>query len=330
MGKRLEGRAAIVTGAGRGIGRSLALLLAEEGASVVVNDLGGAVDGTGTSASPAEQVVKEIRSAGGKAVASYSSVAEFDSAARIVQSAIDNFGRIDILCHVAGILRDRMVFNMTEEEWDGVLQVHLYGAFNTVRHVIPHMISQRYGRIVLFSSGSGLGSSGQANYSAAKEGMVGFTRALARELAPYNVTVNAVYPGAATRMTATVPDSTRQLRQQQQTAAAASQRAAPAGMAAQGPPIQGPEEARAPENNAPKVVYLCSEAGGAITGQVIGTSGWVMSLYSPRHVTKSIHKNGRWTLDELDQLIPISLGAGLVNPVPPQPPRQEAPSSTGA
>ncbi|MCH7786914.1 MAG: SDR family NAD(P)-dependent oxidoreductase [Chloroflexi bacterium] len=312
MGNRLEGRVAIVTGAGRGIGAATAKLLAEEGASVVVNDLGGAVDGTGEAAAPADQVVQDIRDAGGTAVACYDSVAEFDSAAKIVQTAIDNYGRLDIMCHPAGILRDRMVFNMTEQEWDGVLQVHLYGAFNMVRNSIPHMIKQNYGRIVLFSSGSGLGSSGQANYSMAKEGMVGMARSLAAELAPYNITVNAVYPGGATRMTETIPESTTQMRSGTR----------PQAMSSQGEPIRGPAEARAPENNAPKVVYLCSEAGGDMTGQVIGTSGWVVSLYSPRHVVKSIHKNGRWTLDELDELMPISIGMGLSNPMPPAPPRQ--------
>ena len=325
MGNRLEDKVAIVTGAGRGLGKSVALLLAQEGASVVVNDLGGAVDGTGSASTPATEVVQGIRNAGGKAVASADSVAEYDAAGRIVQTAIDSFGGVDILVHVAGILRDRMVFNMTEEEWDGVLQVHLYGAFNMVRNAIPHMVDSRYGRIVLFSSGSGMGASGQANYAAAKEGIVGFTRALARELAPFGITVNAVYPGGATRMTESVPQSTRELRQQQQVAAAAASAgatAAPPGMTAQGAPIEGPEEARAPENNAPKVAYLCTEAGGSITGQVIGTSGWPMTLYSPRHVAQSIHKKGRWTLDELDELMPISLGAGLVNPVSPQPPRQ--------
>ena len=320
MTKRLEGRMAIVTGAGRGIGRSVAKLLAEEGASVVVNDLGGAVDGSGVSGTPAQQVVKEIQDGGGQAVVSADSVAEFDTAAKIVKTAIDSFGQVDILCHVAGILRDRMVFNMTEEEWDGVLQVHLYGAFNMVRQVAPYMINQKYGRIVLFSSGSGLGASGQANYASAKEGMVGFARSLSRELAPYDISVNAVYPGGATRMTATIPETTQQLRQQQRAAAATG---APPGMTTQGSPILGPAEARDPENNAPKAVYLCTEAGGAITGQVIGTSGWPMTLYSPRHVIKSIHKNGRWSLDELDDLIPVSLAAGLVNPVPLQPPREQ-------
>jgi NAD(P)-dependent dehydrogenase (short-subunit alcohol dehydrogenase family) len=321
MGNRFEGKVAIVTGAGRGIGRDVALQLADEGAAIVVNDLGAAVDGSGESEAPADQVVAEIRNAGGQAVANKDSVADFNGAARIVQTAIDNFGRVDVLEHVAGILRDRMVFNMTEEEWDGVLHVHLYGAFNMVRNVVPHMIKQNYGRIVLFSSGSGLGASGQANYAAAKEGMVGFARALSRELAQFNISVNAVYPGGATRMTATIPESTTQLRQQQRTAAVSA--AAAGGMATQGAPIQGPPEARDPANNAPKAVYLATEAAGkSLTGQVVGTSGWPMTLYSPRHVIKSIHKNRRWTLDELDELIPISLGNGLVNPVPPQEPRQ--------
>ena len=313
MGNRMEGRVVIVTGAGRGIGREVAHWMADDGASVVVNDLGGAVDGEGTSGSPAEQTAKEIRDKGGSAVANFDSVAEYESAGNIIQTAIDNFGRLDAVCHVAGILRDRMVFNMTEAEWDAVLQVHLYGAFNMVRNAIPHMIKQGYGRIVLYSSGSGLGSSGQANYSAAKEGMVGFVRSLAKELAPYGITANAVYPGGATRMTETVPDSSRQLR----AAAVATTE-----IRTQGEPIQGPPEARDPANNAPKAVYLCSEAAGNITGQIIGTSGWQMTLYSPRHVTRSIHKNGRWTLDELDELIPISLAQGLTNPMPAAPPRE--------
>ncbi len=315
MGNRLKDRVVIVTGAGRGLGAEVAAWMAADGASVVVNDLGGALDGTGTSDAPAEQVAQGIRDKGGTAAANFDSVAEYESAGRIVQSAIDNFGRLDAVCHVAGILRDRMVFNMTEAEWDAVLSVHLNGAFNMVRQATPHMIRQKYGRIVLFSSGSGLGSSGQINYSAAKEGMVGFARSLAKELGPYGITVNAVYPGGATRMTASVPESSRDLRTQAQAAQQPT-------MQAQGPPIQGPPEASDPANNAPKAVHLCTEAAGDITGQVIGVSGWNISLYSPRHVTKSIHKNGRWTLDELDQLLPISLAQGLTNPMPPAPPRE--------
>ena len=312
MTDRLLDKVAIVTGAGRGIGREVALWLAREGASVVVNDLGVAVDGTGESDAPADLVVKEIIAEGGKAVSSFDSVADFESASNIVKTAIDNFGGVDVLCHPAGILRDRMIFNMTEEEWDAVLQVHLYGAFNMVRNVVPHMIKQNYGRIVLFSSGSGLGASGQGNYAAAKEGMVGFTRAISKELEPYNIMVNAVYPGGSTRMTDTVPQSTTDLRQQQREAV---------GLDVQRDRSQPPEEYRDPANNAPKVVYLCTEAAEGITGQVIGTSGWALSLYSPRHVIKSIHKNGKWTLDELDDLIPISLAEGLINPVPVDTPK---------
>ena len=308
MGDRLKGRVAIVTGSGRGIGRGVAMLLAEEGASVVVNDLGANLDGTNISAGPADDVVEEIRSLGGTAVANYDSVATFGTAASIIQTAIDNFGRLDILCHVAGILRDRMVFNMTEEEWDAVLAVHLKGAFNTVRNAVPHMIQQRYGRICLFSSGSGLGNTGQANYSAAKEGMVGFARVLSRELAPFGVTANAIYPGGATRMTGSVPDAARELR---------TARGVIGGGQMAGRSAVAPEDSRDANNNAPKVVYLCTEAGGQITGQVIGTAGWQMSLYSPRHVVRSIHKDGRWTLDELEQLVPMSLASGIVNPAPP-------------
>ena len=316
MGERLAGRVAIVTGAGRGIGRGVALLLAEEGASVVVNDLGGNVDGTDSSSTPANEVVTEIRSNGGTAVSSHDSVADFQGAGNIVKTALDNFGKVDVLCHVAGILRDRMVFNMTEEEWDGVLAVHLKGAFNTVRNVLPTMIQQRYGRICLFASGSGLGAPGQGNYAAAKEGMVGFARSLARELGPHGITVNAIYPGGATRMTGTVPDTAQDLRRA---------RGVVAGWETSGP--EPPEESRDPLNNAPKVVYLCTEAGGQITGQVIGTSGWQMSLYSPRHVIRSIHKDRRWTLEELEELVPISLTAGLMNPAPAPPPAEPGAAS---
>ena len=307
MGNRLTNRVAIVTGGGRGIGREVALWLARDGAKVVVNDVGASLDGTGDSGTPADQVVNEIISEGGKAVASYDSVADFDSAEQIVNTALNNYGRIDILCHPAGILRDRMIFNMTEAEWDAVLQVHLYGAFNMVRNVAPHMIEEQYGRIVLFSSGSGLGASGQANYAAAKEGMVGFTRAVSKELEPHGIMINAVYPGGSTRMTDSIPQSTTDLRQTQR---------AQAGQNVPKVSLDPPPEYRDPANNAPKVIYLCSEAADGITGQVFGTSGWELSLYSPRHVVKSIHKNEAWSLEELERLIPISLGRDLINPAP--------------
>src|SRR3712207_6543040 len=312
MGKRLEGQVALVTGAGRGIGRGVALLLAEEGAAVVVNDAGVNLDGTGHDEGPAAQVVREITEAGGRAVAVTDSVAEFEGGRRMVQAALENFGRLDILCHVAGILRDRMVFNMTAEEWDAVLAVHLKGAFNTVRHAVAPMIKQRYGRILLFSSGSGLGASGQANYSCAKEGMVGFARALASELAPYGINVNAIYPGGATRMTASVPPGTRERR----TAAGIVGGGQMAGRVDATPPPQTSADGgpRDPLNNAPTAVFLCTEAGSNITGQVIGTSGWQASRYSPRKVIRSISKSSRWTVEELAETIPAALTARLTNP----------------
>ena len=308
MGNRLEGRVAIVTGSGRGIGRGLVHQLAEEGASVVVNDFGGALDGTGGDAGPADEVVNEIRAAGGQAVAHYGDVSKFEDCAALVQTALDEFGKLDIMCHVAGILRDRMVFNMTEEEWDAVLAVHLRGAFNTVRNAVGPMLEQGHGRILLFSSGSGLGSSGQANYSAAKEGMVGFARALARELGPFGITANAIYPGGNTRMTQSVPTAANELRAQ--AGIVRSGRAA----AAEWPP-DGPQP-RDPENNAPTVTWLCSEAGGAINGQVIGSSGWQASRYSARQVTRSVSKAGYWTVDELSRAVPLQLVAGVTNPAP--------------
>ncbi|MBI4200744.1 MAG: SDR family NAD(P)-dependent oxidoreductase [Chloroflexi bacterium] len=313
MGNRLQGRVAIVTGGAGGIGNGVCKWLAREGAAVVVNDIGGSVDGTGASRGPADTVANAIKAEGGQAIANYDSVATYEGAGKIVQVALGSYGRLDILCHVAGILRDRMVFNMTEEEWDAVLQVHLYGAFNMVRQAVPHMISQRYGRIVIFSSSSGLGNSGQANYAAAKEGQVGFARALASELARYNITVNAVYPGGDTRMTQGVPDTARQVR---------AQRGIITRQAETAWEVENPRD---PERNAPKVVYLCTEAAANITGQVIGTSGLPMTLYSPRHVARVIRKDGAWTLDELEVLIPNSLTQGLPNPAPALPPQEQQP-----
>ncbi|MBM3139191.1 MAG: SDR family NAD(P)-dependent oxidoreductase [Chloroflexi bacterium] len=322
MGNRLAGRVAIVTGSGRGIGRGVAHMLAEEGAAVVVADFGGNLDGTGGDQGPADEVVREIRANGGKAIAHYGDVSKFESCRDLVQTTLKEFGRVDILCHVAGILRDRMVFNMTEEEWDAVLDVHLKGAFNTVRHAVEPMLRQRYGRILLFSSGSGLGSSGQANYSAAKEGMVGFARALARELGPHGIAVNAIYPGGNTRMTQSVP------------AAAADIRAA-AGIRRDGraaaPPVEFPPDGpqpRDPENNAPTVAWLCTEAGGAISGQVIGTSGWQASRYSVRQVIRSVAQPRHWSVEELNLAVPLQLTAGIPNPAPKQQPRDQ-PAAAG-
>ena len=311
MGNRLEGKVAIVTGGGGGIGRGVCRLLAEEGASVVVNDVGGAVDGTGTSTGPADELVSEIKENGGVAISNYDTIATMEGAGKLVQAALDNFGRVDILMHVAGILRDRMVFNMTEEEWDAVLSVHLYGAFNTVKQVVPHLIEQRSGRIIIFSSGSGLGNSGQTNYAAAKEGQVGFVRSLSRELAPFNITVNAVYPGGDTRMTGSIPDSALEIRAQR---GISSRRTVP---------TKELWEPRHPDRNAPKAVYLCTDAAENITGEVIGTSGPPMTLYTPRHVSRVIHSDTAWTLDQLEVMMPNAITDGIPNPAPAVQPEEK-------
>jgi NAD(P)-dependent dehydrogenase (short-subunit alcohol dehydrogenase family) len=197
-----EGRVAVITGAGGGLGRAHALLLASRGAQVVVNDLGGAVDGTGASAGPAQKVVEEIEALGGAAVADTNSVATPDGADAMVKTALDAFGRVDIVINNAGILRDKSFKNMTQDLWDAVIAVHLTGAFNVTRAAWPHFCEQAYGRIISTSSAAGIfGNFGQANYGAAKMGLVGLTRVWAQEGGKYNVKANAIAPVARTRMT---------------------------------------------------------------------------------------------------------------------------------
>ncbi|HJP40473.1 MAG TPA: SDR family NAD(P)-dependent oxidoreductase, partial [Dehalococcoidia bacterium] len=201
MAGRLEGKVAIVTGAGRGIGRGEALLLAEEGARVLVNDFGGSAAGDGGDKTPADEVADEIKAAGGDAIANYGNVALMIDGEAMVKQALDKWGQLDILVNNAGILRDRMVFNMTEDEWDMVIAVHLKGHFTVTKHAAMVFRQQRSGRVVNTSSESGLGNMGQANYSAAKEGITGLTRTLALDLGRYGVTANAIRPRAATRLT---------------------------------------------------------------------------------------------------------------------------------
>ena len=303
----LHGRVALVTGGGRGVGRGVANLLAAYGASVVVNDLGVSLAGGDPSSGPTDEVVGEIGEGGGAAIASYESIADFDAAGRVVQSALDAFGRIDILVNPAGILRDRMLFNMSKEEWDAVLTVHLKGHYNLLRHVSPLMKEQGWGRIIGFSSTSGLwGNSGQANYGAAKDGIAGLIRSAARDLAPYGVTCNAIAPSADTRMTQSVPDAARELRARSGIASAAMSTVAP--------------RPRPPEAIAPVVVWLCTEEASSVNGQVLYVSGGLVGLMSHPSIGRAIAKPGpdRWTIEELAQVFPGTLGMDLPNPAPPQ------------
>ena len=308
MAERLAGRVAIVTGAGRGIGRGEALLLASEGVKVVVNDLGGSTDGDGADRSPADDVVDEIKATGGEAVANYDSVATMEGGERIVQSALDAFGRLDILVNNAGILRDRMVFNMTEEEWDSVVDVHMKGHFTTTKHASIVFRQQRSGRIVNTSSESGLGNMGQANYAAAKEGIVGLTRTCALDLGRYGVTVNASRPRAGTRLTLSP-----ELREAMQRARA-SRGDADAAEAGSG------LVALDPELVAPLVVYLCTDAAANVNGRDFTVGGDEVTLMSLPTKEISIRQEGGWDLDSLDRVFPSTIGAGLRNPSPPQPP----------
>jgi NAD(P)-dependent dehydrogenase (short-subunit alcohol dehydrogenase family) len=307
---RLKGRAAIVTGAGRGIGRAVALALAQEGASVVVNDFGVTVDGTQPSEGPAKDVADEIKAAGGSAVPNFDTVATVEGGERLAQTALDAFGRLDILVNVAGILRDRMVFNMSEEEWDAVIAVHLKGHYCTTKPASLLFRQQRSGRIVNFSSGSGLnGNPGQANYGAAKAGIAGFTRVVARDLGRYGVTCNAISPGAATRMTQSVPDASRELR-------------ARAGIQTAGGPA--PRQSllasmREPEYVAPMTVFLCTDEAWNINGKIFAVSGGTVSLLQEEVPMRTVIKDGVWTVEELRELVPSRLMYGLPNPAPPPP-----------
>jgi NAD(P)-dependent dehydrogenase (short-subunit alcohol dehydrogenase family) len=275
----LDGKVAVVTGAGRGIGRSHARLLAAEGARVVVNDLGTTGEGGGRDAALAREVVEEITASGGIAVANGESVASWDGAGAVVQQAIDEFGRLDILVNNAGFLRDAMSFNMTEEQWDSVIDVHLKGHMAMCHHATKHWRAlgkagdEVSGRIINTASESGLfGQAGQANYSAAKAGIVSMTIVIAREMKKYNVTANVVCPRALTRMTATVGGAEEYM--------------------------QGPEWE--PDNISPLVAFLASDAAADVSGQIFVVFGTRVHLMEGITLANTLDRGeGRWTPQEL-------------------------------
>ena len=276
----LEGKVAIITGAGRGIGRGEALLFALEGSRVVVNDLGGEWDGTGADPRAASQVVEEIKAAGGEAVAHFEDISEPSGADSLVRLALDTWGRLDVAVNNAGILRDKMVFNMSVEDWDAVMKVHLRGHFLVTRAACAHWRErskageQVSGRIVNTSSTSGiLGNVGQSNYGAAKAGIAAFSCIVAMEMARYGVTVNAIAPGARTRLTEkTFGDLSLP---------------------------EGQFDALAPENVAPMVAFLATDAAAHITGQVFYVQGGLVQLYQGWTPVAEIQKDERWTASEL-------------------------------
>ncbi|MET7491183.1 SDR family oxidoreductase [Streptomyces sp900116325] len=286
MGGVVEGRVVVVTGAARGIGRGHALEFARQGAKVVVNDLGAEVDGTGSSPGPAGDVVTQIREAGGEAVANGDDVSDFDGARRLVESAIRHFGDLNVLVNNAGILRDRMLVNMSAEEWDAVIRVHLRGTFGPLRHAAAYWRSQAKSgvqvdaRVINTTSSSGIyGNPGQANYGAAKAGIAGLTVIASRELERYGVAVNAVAPAALTRMTE--------------------------GLRSDRTVVEpGTFDPSAPENIAPLVVWLAGPAARGITGRVFNVRGGLISVAEGWHAGPAVDSESRWEQSQLDRVIP--------------------------
>ena len=276
----LDGKVAVVTGGGTGIGRAVSLGLAAAGASVVVNDYGVSVDGRDPSSEPANQVVSEIRGRGGKAVATPESVATMAGGRAVVELALKEFGDVGILVCCAGILRERMIFNMTEDEWDAVIAVHLKGHFTVMQPATAHMRQKKAGSIITFTSTAGLeGSPGQPNYSAAKEGIVGLTRSTALAMARYGVRCNAISPTADTRMTQRLPGDRRAL-----------------------------ATATPPEAIAPVVAFLASDRAAHITGQVVGVRGTEVTIFSHPAPLRTVTGSTPWTPEALADTWDRTLG----------------------
>tara|TARA_B100001540_G_scaffold122139_1_gene109020 strand:+ start:1208 stop:2116 length:909 start_codon:yes stop_codon:yes gene_type:complete len=278
---RLNNKVAIITGAGRGIGKEICLYLAKEGAKIVVNDLGGDRDGSG-GGKIADEVVNEINDLGSKAVANYDSVGTVEGGKNIFNSAMDAFGQADILVNNAGILRDRTLYNMEESDWDVIMEVHLKGHYNCTRPLVRYIRDTNRSdcRIINMSSVSGLfGNFGQVNYGAAKEGIAGFTRSLALEVAKYKCTVNTISPGAATRLTIDLIE-------------------------AAGRKYDENDWTQGPEQIAPVVAWLCTDAAKDITSQIIHSQGGILGIMQQPAIIKSFTTDNLWSLDQLDSLIP--------------------------
>ena len=278
---RLNNKVAIITGAGRGIGKEICLYLAKEGAKIVVNDLGGDRDGSG-GGKIADEVVNEINDLGSEAVANYDSVGTVEGGKNIFNSAMDAFGQADILVNNAGILRDRTLYNMEESDWDVIMEVHLKGHYNCTRPLVRYIRDTNRSdcRIINMSSVSGLfGNFGQVNYGAAKEGIAGFTRSLALEVAKYKCTVNTISPGAATRLTIDLIE-------------------------AAGRKYDENDWTQGPEQIAPVVAWLCTDAAKDITSQIIHSQGGILGIMQQPAIIKSFTTDHLWSLDQLDSLIP--------------------------
>ena len=288
----LDGRVAVVTGSGRGIGREFALCMAREGAKVVINDVGVSLDGRGTEDDPAVAVCREIEALGGQAVPNYDSVSDFAAAKRIIDTAVDAFGTIDILVNNAGIVRDKTLVKMDESDFDAVIDVHLKGSFNCARHAAPIMKEQGYGRIINITSSAGLrGNFGQTNYGAAKAGLMGMTFIWAMELGRSGITVNAVAPAGATRMTAALFERS----------------------GSEPPAVQNPAL------NAPLVAFLASERAAHVNGQILGRSDYAYTLFQHPKQIAFMWKDGGFTPEEVADNFDVILGqhmqtVGMVMP----------------
>ena len=285
----VQDKVAIVTGAGRGIGRAIAMLLAQEGAKVLVNDVGASLDGSGVDTGPAQQVVEEIKKAGGQAIASTLSIGEPQNGDKIVQAAIEAFGRIDILVNNAGILRDRIFHRMSWSDWSDVISVHLHGSFSMSRAVAGHFREQNSGALIHMTSTSGLiGNFGQANYMAAKMGIVGLSRGIALDMQRFNVRSNAIAPFAWGRMIGSIPTETEDEKQRVERL-----------------------QQMTPEKIAPLAVYLGSDRAEGISGQIFSVRNNEIFLFNQTRPIRSIHRSDGWTPEKLDQQLKGAFGPSL-------------------